>query len=140
MTNCLEAELSVLGAFLLYGPKAVEAARDEGLTWDRFWWDNHKLLAKTCFELVDQNLPCDDITVMRTEKVKQDLVDRALQYVRPSSLRAHARFVVEDHEWRQRFRQAEELMNAAKTRNEGAWQRLIRGERPALRVVKESAA
>lgn len=138
MTSCLEAELSVLGAFLLYGPKAVEAAREEGLTYDRFWWDSHSALAKTCFELVDRGLPCDDITVVRAG-VKQELVARALEFARPSSLRAHARFVVEDHGWRERFRLAEELMNAVKTKNEGAWQRLIRGDRPALRVVKDEA-
>lgn len=143
MTHSLEAERSVLGSILTYGDKAVEVVQDEGLKPEHFWWDSHACLARVCFELHALGLPVDDITVARKLEGSQfdkGIIATCVWFSRPSSLRAHARFVVEDHEWRLRFRQAEELMNAVKTRNESAWQRLIRGERPALRVVKEDAA
>lgn len=143
MTHSLEAEKSVLGSMFTYGAAAVKAVQDEGLQPEHFWWDTHVGLAKACFDLHEKGLPVDDITVARmiegTSIERADL-DSCFQYMRPSSLREHARFVIEDHGWRMRFRQAEELMNAVKTRNEAAWQRIIAGDKPALRVVKGEAA
>jgi replicative DNA helicase len=109
------------------------------LTVEHFWLPKHKILAQACFELHGQGLPCDDLTVERKTNVDRSVIDQCFVYARPSSLREHARAIVEDHLWRQRRVMLEQLEECVKGRNEAGWQRLMKGDRPALRVVEEAA-
>jgi replicative DNA helicase len=140
MLHSVDIERAVIGCLLTYGDKAVQAVQDEGLTVDHFWLPKHRALARACYDLTAQGLPCDDLTVERKTEMDRGTIDLCFVYSRPSSLREHARAIVEDHMWRQRRVMLEQLEECVKTRNEAGWDRILKGDRPALRVVKEDKA